>query len=208
VLGLVALLAWAGVLLQLGVSARLAATGGRAPLQGVLQALGYFTVLTNLLLALSTSATAIGRGPQALRSRGLLAAVGVYIAVVGIVYALLLRSLWAPRGVALLADTLLHGIVPVAYVLWWLVLAARGGLSYRQVPLWLVWPLAYFAVSLIVGSQSGRYLYPFADVGTLGLAAVMRNALMLLGVFWILGMFAVLWDRWRSRAQPEYGAGP
>src|SRR6185437_6301205 len=45
---------------------------------------------------------------------------------------------------------------------------------------WLAWPLAYFVFALAHGALSGRYLYPFADVGALGIAVVARNGALLL----------------------------
>ena len=51
----VALVAWFGVLLQLVLSLQLAVTNGKSALDGLVIYLGYFTVLTNLLVAVSLS---------------------------------------------------------------------------------------------------------------------------------------------------------
>lgn len=61
--GRVALLAWFGVLLQLVLSLRLAARNGQSVTQGLVACFGYFTVLTNLLVAASASACSARQTP-------------------------------------------------------------------------------------------------------------------------------------------------
>ena len=120
---------------------------------------------------------------------------------IGLIYALLLRTLWAPTGLHKIADAILHDLVPLAYTLWWIGFAPKGGLRWRQPLRWLAYPLAYFGFSVVLGSLTGRYLYPFVDLGALGVATLLRNAVLLGMLFWILGLGAVGLDRALSRAQ-------
>lgn len=199
-LGVVTLLAWLGVLLQLWLSAQLARGTGGSALSGVLQALCYFTVLTNLLVALASSAQ-LRLAPWLQQRRGLLAAVAVYILVVGVVYTLLLRATWAPSGLQKLADVLLHDVVPLGYVLWWVGYAPKVALRWKAALWWLSYPLGYFGLSLLGGALTGRYLYPFADLSRLAAATVLRNALLLLACIYLLGLAAIALAR-RSVRRP------
>jgi hypothetical protein len=187
----VAVLGWLGVVLQQWVAAQAAMRAGHSALRGILDALCYFTVLTNLALALVVSASLAGVRWALLTSRATLAAVAVYIFVVGMIYSLLLRALWAPSGLHKIADALLHDLVPLCYLVWWLCFAPKDGLKWSQPFKWLLWPLAYFVFLVLRGQATGRYLYPFADIAKLGLPTVLRNALLLLALFWILGLIAV-----------------
>jgi hypothetical protein len=54
---------WLGLALQRPVSARVAIHNGRSPLQGVVEALCYFTVLTNTLVSLIAAARLAGSRP-------------------------------------------------------------------------------------------------------------------------------------------------
>jgi hypothetical protein len=145
---LIALVGWLGIVLQLWVSARLAMHHGHSPWHGIVQALCYFTVLTNILVTLiATRLTWSAPGHGLLGRPGTLAAAAVYIVVVGLIYALLLRSLWAPSGLQRLADALLHTLLPVLFVLWWLLYAPTQGLRWSEPVRWLGYPLAYFAFS-------------------------------------------------------------
>jgi hypothetical protein len=197
---LVAILGWLGLVLQLVVSARLASTAGRSPLAGVLDALCYFTVLTNLSTAIvATAGVSGGRG--FLASPGTRAATAVYILVVGLIYSLLLRALWAPSGLHKVADAILHDLVPLAYAIWWFGYAPKGGLRWGQPVRWLGYPLVYFAFSVVLGLLTGRYRYPFVDLGVLGIATLLRNAALLALLFWVLGVAAVGIDRALSRTR-------
>jgi hypothetical protein len=195
---LIAALAWCAVLLQLWLSAQLARGNGGSALDGVLQALCYFTVLTNLLVALVASVW-LARGVEQAHNSGMLAACAVYICVVGLIYSLLLRSIWAPTGLQKLADELLHDVVPAGYVLWWLGFAPKARRPWRATLLWLAYPLAYIAFSTARGLVTGRYPYPFADIGQLGILAVARNAVLMLGLFALLGLGAIAVERQSAR---------
>jgi hypothetical protein len=67
---LIAILGWLGLALQLVVSAHVAASAGRSPFAGILDALCYFTVLTNLLVAIVATVALTG-------ARGFFASRGV-----------------------------------------------------------------------------------------------------------------------------------
>ena len=192
----IAVAGWAGLTLQLLVSVRAGHAGGVAAWRSVLLALSYFTVLTNLLVTVLVSARVARVSARSILSRpGTLAAAAVFIVVVGIIYSLLLRTLWAPSGIHKAADIILHDLIPVLYLLWWLLFAPKGGLTWSDPLKWLTYPLAYFAFALALGHFTGRYLYPFADIPALGLGAVARNGLLLLVLFWGLGLVAVLISR-------------
>ena len=195
-IGVIAVTGWTGVLLQLWIAAAAAAGQQQAPLQGVLWALCYFTVLTNILVSITASAVALGHRGR-LTGSSALAAVAVYIGVVGLIYSLLLRSLWSPLGVHRLADQILHDVTPVLYVAWWAVCAPKARLAWAAAVRWLAYPLAYILFSVVLGALTGRYLYPFADIGVRGVGAVVRNGLLMLVLFAGLGCAAVAYSRLR-----------
>ena len=129
---IVALVALAGLVVQF--AATLDQTGSVAGTLWTL--LRYFTVLTNLLVALAFGWVAIGGQPHPRRLAGVMLA----ILLVGIIYGLLLRGLLTLSGGALLADTLLHKVTPVTR-------GARVLLLACLALAWLTWscaaPLAY-----------------------------------------------------------------
>lgn len=202
---LIVVVGWLGLALQLWISAARSAHSRGSWLQGVADALCYFTMLTNLLVTVVATRLAFGGGARSfLTAPSTLAAAAVYIVVVGIIYSWLLRTLWAPTGLHKVADLILHDVMPVLFVLWWLVYAAKSGLTWSQPLKWLLYPLAYFIFAVVFGAFSGRYLYPFADIGKLGVPVVLRNAAVLLLFFWGVGIGAVALARafGGARARP------
>lgn len=197
-----ALLAWAALLLQLLLSVRLALANGHGIGHGLLVYTGFFTILSNLLVALVLTAWA-GAGrrgrPGWLRRPGTAAVAAAGIAVVAIAYHLLLRQVWDPRGWQLLADQLLHYLVPAGYLLWWWRVPGRARLRWRQWPWWLVWPMAYLVYALARGELTGLYPYPFIDVPRLGYGAALANAGAILVGYGLVAAALLQLTRWRKR---------
>ncbi|MGB6176865.1 MAG: Pr6Pr family membrane protein [Methylocella sp.] len=148
----------------------------------------FFTIETNLLVALVlTIFCARPQAEQFLTRPSVKSALVVYIIIVGGVYAVLLRNLWHPHGLRLLADVALHDAIPFLYPFYWLAFLRKGSLRWSDPAWWLVYPVLYFLYSMLRGAAFGTYLYPFFDVARLGFAQVLVNGIVLLAVFIGLG---------------------
>src|SRR5579872_2489832 len=164
--GIAALLGWFALVAQLFITSANVRAEERTVLDGLITYLSYFTVLTNLLAAITLTVPLVA--PAARLSAFLerpttQGAVATYITVVGIVYSALLRHLWQPQGLQLVVDSLLHDVIPVVFDLQWLLFVRKRSLRWQHPLLWLGYPLAYVMYTLIVGGLRGRYPYPFAD---------------------------------------------
>lgn len=173
-----AVIGWVALDLQLAALQSNAAARGIPFVTATVNYFSYFTILSNILAALVLSAFALDRGGFLTRP-ATSAAAALYMAVTGAIYFAILRHIWSPQGLDWLADTLLHYVMPVVYVLFWLVLAPKTGIGLRHVALWLIFPVLYAGYSLVRGTLTGFYPYPFIDAGALGYAAVLRNAAVL-----------------------------
>lgn len=190
---LLAVCAWFGVLLQLILSVGAAHANGKSTVAGVLIYLGYFTVLTNIFVAViailpwSAGRHASARGQV---SRSIVGCATAAILLVGLAYHLLLRETWSPQGLNRLANLDLHYIVPVAALAAWA--SAPGARLPAWSPLaWSVYPTAYLVYALVRGELISSYPYPFIDAAALGYDRVMVNAFGLLGVF--VGLGYLVW---------------
>ncbi len=184
---LIALVAWVGLAVQLQASIGLTGSAGAA-----LWAMArFFTVLTNLLVALTFTVAALrGRASPFALGGATLA-----ILLVGIVFALLLNGLVELSGGALLADALLHRATPVLVPVWWLAFSPKGGLKQTDPFLWMLYPLCYFAYALARAQLDGRYPYPFMDAGRLGWLQTGLNAVEVAAGFLLAGLLLVWLDR-------------
>jgi hypothetical protein len=196
-----ALLGWFALALQLHLM--LVQSPAPERLGTVITFFSFFTILTNILAASVFTAVAFhpkhGWG-EWLCQPSVQAATVVYIAIVGMVYQLLLRQLWNPQGAQWVADVLLHSMVPVGYVVYWLLLAPRAGLSWKDSVTWLIYPGVYLVYVLARGAVSGLYPYPFVDVNVLGYGGVLARSGLLMLVFLGMGLLVVAVGR-RVRAR-------
>lgn len=125
-----------------------------------------FTTESNLFAALVLLVTALGGGALALRRDLIRGAAVAYMATTGIVYGLLLSD---HTGAPVPWDnTILHRLIPLVMVADWLLAPPGQGLTYRRALVWMVFPLAYLAYSLVRGPLVGWYPYYFLDPGRVG----------------------------------------
>ena len=133
---------------------------------------GYFTVLSNILVAVVTWTLALGRDRDAEGWRVLRLTSLVAIAVTGVVHWFLLRPILDLSGADYLADKLLHVVVPLLTVVGWVAFGPRGRIRGRDVITCLAFPVAWLAYTLVRGAVTGFYPYPFLDVDERGYADV------------------------------------
>ena len=169
-------------------------TGGQAATT-IWIILGYFTILTNVLV-LATHAMQLLQGRFA--NPQWLGGLTLWIVIVGVIYHLLLAGLWQPEGLLWWADFLLHTVSPVLSVLWWLILAPRVKLPWITAAQWLVWPIAYTVYALTRGLLTNHYPYPFMDMNVLTPAQMALNAVVLMTGFFLGGLVMVLLTRLRG----------
>jgi hypothetical protein len=189
---IVAIIAWVGLGTQLDASIGLAGGDVPAALWGMVF---YFTVLTNLLVALGFTWMALGRVLPPFWLGGLV----LSIMLVGIIYNTLLVGLVELSGGALLADFLNHTLTPILVPVWWLAFAPKGGLRWRDPWPWALYPLAYFVYGIARAPAMGRYPYPFMDVTKLGWPQVGVNAVAIAVGFVVAGYVVVAVDRVMGR---------
>jgi hypothetical protein len=189
-----ALLAWFAVISQF-VTTYMSVEAG--PLVASIGLFNYFTILTNIIVAISFSLLAMDSNNSMLTTPQSQTAITVYILVVGIIYSALLRSTWDPQGFQRVVDELLHTVVPLAYSLFWFVFSPKGEVKYIQIPKWLVFPAVYLLYSLVRGAITDVFPYPFMDVNSLGWTNVMFVCLGLTLFLILISLLLV----WIKRAQ-------
>ena len=152
----------------------------------------YFTIWSNIVVAVVTSLLAWGRprvGAALLAAR--LDSV-LLITITGLVYAVVLAPVSVQRGWENVSNTLLHQVTPVLTVLVWVVVGPRGWVSRRTVLHSLAIPIAWLVVMLLHGAFVGAYPYPFVDVAVLGYARALGNVagILVLGLLMAGGFLA------------------
>lgn len=137
----------------------------------VLNFFSYFTNLSNLFAALVLLLSVFSGKGSSLDVVRYVSTVNM--AVVGIVFAVLLRNV--DLGALLpWVNFVLHYVMPLAIVLLWFMTPPTTRLTSKHLLLALIFPAAYLAYTIIRGASLGWYPYPFlnpANVGGYGMVA-------------------------------------
>jgi hypothetical protein len=202
-----ALIGWSALAAQLYLSLRIGIANGNGIARSLVVYIGYFTILTNALVASALTAAATTSGASAptrlaafFTRPGVNPAIAVYITVVGITYSLLLRHIWEPQGLQWVVDVALHDLMPVLFLAYWWFAVPTRLVRWSDIPLWLAYPAGYFAYSMAAGALLGRYPYPFLDVGEFGYGGVLVNGIGMLIGFIAIAAVLVAVGRSRGRA--------
>lgn len=197
-----AALGWFSVLLQLYITLHSTILNGTGVAGGFVSYLGYFTILTNLLVCAALTIPLVAPASAAGRffSRSAVTAgVATSIVFVSLAYHVLLRNAWNPQGLQLVADVLLHYAMPVLYLIYWWFNFPKGALRWTYPLYWSLYPTVYLIYALIRGRIIGSYPYRFIDPLAIGYGRTMINAAGLLVVFIVLGIILVALGRIQRR---------
>jgi hypothetical protein len=197
-----AALGWFSVLLQLYITLHSNVVNGRGIAGGIVSYLGYFTITTNLLVCVALTLPLISPASAAGRffSRSdVTAGVATSIVFVSLAYHLLLRNVWNPQGWQLVADVLLHYVMPALFLIYWWFNHPKGALRWIHPLYWGIYPIVYMVYVLIRGAIIGSYPYRFIDPLAIGYERTMINAVGLLFFFIVLGLMVVSLGRIQRR---------
>jgi hypothetical protein len=206
--GCIASLGWAALWLQLYLTVELAKAHEVSIATAVISYFSFFTILTNLLVALCLTLVACEQHDESLWNKpATQTSLALYILVVAIVYAAVLQGLWTPSGLEYITDRMFHAVLPLLYVIFWLLLTPKGSLRLIDQISWQAYPLTYLFYTLARGALIGAYPYPFLNVAQEGYAGVLLNSFYLLVLFLILGTLLIIVDwllgslqtRWQSQ---------
>lgn len=171
----------------------------------------FFTIQSNLIGAASFVVAALTprRARQSFGLSLFRGAATQYMAITGMVFALLLRGLEESLQTTVpWINAVLHYLFPLTIVADWLLDRTVRGLRTRDGLVFLIYPIAYLAYSLIRGPIVDWYPYPFIDPrsGGYGLVAVMS---LLVAVIAVAAAAVLCWTSRLDLGRPAHAVeGP
>ena len=163
----------------------------------------FFTIQSNIIAAtLLVLAALVRRDERSRRFDAVRGAVTFYIAITVVVFALLLSGLQEQLDTHIaFTNFVVHYLIPIVLIVDWIIDPPRHRLGLPIALVWLVYPLGWFAYTLIRGSVADWYPYPFVDVTRHGYGGVLARGLVFMLAFAVGAViFAMLSDR-RSSAR-------
>jgi len=142
----------------------------------------FFTIQANLLAVATLLLLAIvRRAERTPLLDGVRSGVVLYMAITGVVFALLLTGLQEELQTTIpWVDFVVHKLMPLVLVVDWLIDPPRHRLPLKVVAAWVSYILAWFVYTLIRGGYVDWYPYPFVDVDLHGYGGVFVRSLFLL----------------------------
>lgn len=161
----------------------------------------FFTVESNIIavVALFVAGAYAWRGSTPRWVHYLRGAATIYMTVTGITYSLLLRNVEVDTAVPWV-NLVLHYIIPIVMIVDWLIDLPPFRIGVGSAMIWLVFPVAYLAYSLIRGPFVDWYPYPFLDPRPEGYVPVVVTSI---GIA-IGGLVLALIMSWTTRLRIRY----
>ena len=193
VAGVIATIAWVALELQVIISAGVMTAAGHTLLDAVGTSLSFFTVVTNLLVAITLTRVARRHWPGgAAPDHSAITGVVLVIAIVGAAYGTLLPGPELAMGpLWWTADRMLHSLMPAATVLWWFAFVPTHTLTYRDPLAWLILPVSFLIYGLVRGAFDGWHPYFFINASAIGYRLTLTNAAMLTSAMFVAGCLVV-----------------
>lgn len=168
----------------------------------IIRYFSFFTILTNLIVVLCSSIlffkSTAGNREGFFYKPSTLTAITVYITIVGVVYNAILRFLWQPKGLQYITDELLHTVIPIMFILMWLLFVPKKEMKFTDAFTWLIYPFVYLIYIAIRGQVTGEYPYPFINADQLGYGKALINAGGLSLAFLGLSLFLIALGKFLS----------
>jgi len=158
----------------------------------------FFTIQSNLIgVAVFVWLIARRNKPRSRRFELLRGAAAVYLTVTFFVVIFLLSGADVQLDLAWV-DFVVHKLFPVIVVLDWFLDPPVSRLAYRDVLVWLVYPLIWTGLTLVRGAVDGWYPYPFLDPANGGYGQVAVIVVAIIVGFLAVSAAIIAVGNWRS----------
>jgi hypothetical protein len=188
------------LLAAVAITYQLARLQGHPSFGGPGNFFSFFTIQANILAAaMLVLAALVRREERTLAFDSFRTAATFYIAITGVVFAVLLSGLQEQLDTHnAFANSVVHYVIPAAAVTDWLADPPRHRFTAKVALGWLAYPLAWFAYTLARGSIEHWYPYPFVDVSQHGYGRVLLNGVVFLVSFAAGALALVRIAAWRT----------
>jgi hypothetical protein len=192
-----------GLVVQVSVTAGLETGLFDTSTERALNVFAFFTIQSNIIVGATSLLLALK--PDRMSTTFRLARLTgiVAITITFVVFHAVLKKLIDLESWALVADNILHTIVPVLAVVGWLMYGPRSLTSRRIVWLAVAFPVAWCLFTLIRGELVGWYPYPFIDVDALGYGKVLVNCVWVAVLYVGVAAGLTTLDGWLIRVSAD-----
>ena len=157
-----------------------------------------YTIQSNLLVAIWLTIALVYRNkddkPLILESK-IHGAITLYITVTFLVFALFLASSHNPTGLFILTNLLVHYVIPIAFIIEWILTETNVKYKWSFLLYWITYPLFYIIYTIIRGYITGFYPYSFIDLNQISFVQMIITTILLASLFLLLGSLYIFLNR-------------
>ena len=159
--------------------------------------ISYFTELSNILVTLWYFNKVFFKNRITfLNGDSMRGAITLYIWVAGLVFFLVLNAAWHAHGRVKLEEYTLHGFSPLAFLLDYFLFERKGIYKFKNILLWIIFPIVYLFYAIGIGEIIHSYPYPFLNMNVLTIRDLIQNLIhLLIPAFIGLGILIVVIDK-------------
>jgi hypothetical protein len=198
---LAAIVIWVALGIQFYFFLKWAGRHGTGILGVLWSYMSFFTNLSNLLAGIALLYTIkIRFNPfRLMQKAGQFAGITLFVCMSGIIFNLELAHTIPNNGLSYWVNVMLHDVTPLLFLVFWFFYVPQGILKFRDVLVWLIFPVLYFCYVLISGILIGHYPYSFFNPALFGYKAILWNGLEMLAGFLSFGLIVVAMDRMKPK---------
>jgi len=164
-----------------------------------LYAYRYYTMQTNLFIAIwLTLAIIFHFKPEKLAQiKGTIkGGLTIYIFITFVIFAIMLSDEYNPEQfIGIFTNVTSHYVIPILFFIDWSFTEKTVQYKWRNLGFWLIYPFLYLILSIVHGTITGKYLYPFLNIPVIGLGNYFLSIGILIVAYLALGSIFILSNR-------------
>lgn len=161
------------------------------PILHALEMFKYFTLQTNMIVFIYFVLIYLGTFKKNILFNKLLGGVVVYIAITFLVFSIFLEPNVNSQGFGFLGSLLNHYITPILVIGFISRYKDEYLFKFEDIKIWVIYPLIYLVILVVLGLTTGDYLYPFFQVEEVGILGLVLSIVSILVLFLILSFVLV-----------------
>ena len=167
-----------------------------------LELLTFFTIQSNIIVVMYCFAS-LRKKNFFFNGPGFAGLAMLNIIITGIIFFLMLRTVYQPTGLGFYGNIIEHYVVPIMMGGDFLLSRSRAVMRYMYIIPWIGYAACYLVLALIKGAAGFNYPYPFLDIDKHGAGQVFVNVLVIGCGFALVAALIVAVDRWLKRKSKE-----
>jgi hypothetical protein len=151
----------------------------------------YFTIQSNVMVIIYFLMLLTEEYDDSILFKRFFGGVVIYIMITFIVWAISLESLYELYRFEIIGNVFLHYATPIIVFGFLIKYRKEYDFNFKDIGLWLVYPLFYLGSLIIHGIITDNYLYPFFQVRYVGVDGLIKAIVLIIGLFILLSLVLV-----------------